>query len=140
MVGFPGLRGGRVSPLTWEERVRICVEAGRGIAFLHAADPRSGKPQILHRDVKAANILLDERGRARLCDAGLARVSSELQPEGSRSHVSSQRLVGTHGFLDPAYMATGRIDAATDGYALGGLRSSPAPRSLCECVRERERE
>ena len=103
--------------LTWQQRLHVLLGAGRALAYLHATDDVRGKPPILHRDVKAANVLLDGMGNAKLSDAGLARLAPELQ--GDATHISSANICGTHGFVDPAYQQTGRIDASSDGYALG---------------------
>ena len=104
-------------PLTWQQRLHVLLGAGRALAYLHETDDVRGKPPILHRDVKAANVLLDGMGNAKLADAGLARLAPELQ--GDATHISSANICGTHGFVDPAYQQTGRIDASSDGYALG---------------------
>ena len=103
--------------LTWQQRLHVLLGAGRALAYLHETDDVRGKPPILHRDVKAANVLLDGMGNAKLADAGLARLAPELQ--GDATHISSANICGTHGFVDPAYQQTGRIDASSDGYALG---------------------
>jgi serine/threonine protein kinase len=103
-------------PLTWQQRLRVVIGAARALEYLHS--DTTNKPPIIHRDVKAANILLDESLNARLCDAGLARLSPELLCN-NMSHVSSAHICGTHGFVDPAYQQTGRLDASSDGYALG---------------------
>lgn len=105
-------------PLSWKQRLHALIGAARALVYLHADDADGNKPPILHRDVKAANILLDMYGNARLCDAGLARLSPELVGQ-DVSHVSSVHICGTHGFVDPAYQQTGRLDASSDGYALG---------------------
>jgi serine/threonine protein kinase len=103
-------------PLTWQQRLRVMIGAASALQYLHSNT--TNKPPIIHRDVKAANILLDDNLNARLCDAGLARLSPELLGN-NVSHVSSAHICGTHGFVDPAYQQTGRLDASSDGYALG---------------------
>ena len=103
------------APLTWRERLRILRDATRALAYLH--QPQAAKGVVLHRDVKPTNILLDEHLNAKLADVELATEAPEL-PAG-RTHVSSQSLVGTAGFVDPLYANSGQYSQLTDGYAMG---------------------
>ncbi|EOD04607.1 hypothetical protein EMIHUDRAFT_259529 [Emiliania huxleyi CCMP1516] len=75
---------------------------------------------ILHRDVSAGNILLDERGNGYLADVGLAR-AAEATAGGNQqvSHLSTQRLFGKLGYMDPIISQSGQASVLTDGYALG---------------------
>ncbi|KAH0869550.1 hypothetical protein HID58_076572 [Brassica napus] len=102
--GFQGhkewlVRGAQ--PLTWAIRMKVAIGAAKGLTFLH--DPKS---QVIYRDFKAANILLDAEFNAKLSDFGLAKAG----PTGDRTHVSTQ-VVGTHGYAAPEYVAT--VDWAT---------------------------
>lgn len=81
-------------PLTWAARVRILREVASGLAFLHEAC----SPSVVHRDIKASNVLLDGEGVARIADFGLARLV-----ERGRSHVSTQEAAGTAGYMAPEY-------------------------------------
>ncbi|KAG6485850.1 probable leucine-rich repeat receptor-like protein kinase At1g68400 [Zingiber officinale] len=65
-----GNRGPGRMPLDWASRVRIAVGTARGLAFLHQGTTRS--PKLAHGNIKSTNILLDNAGNARLCDAGLS--------------------------------------------------------------------
>ncbi|GJP37965.1 hypothetical protein CLOM_g22410 [Closterium sp. NIES-68] len=95
--------------LSWEQRVRIALDAAKGLAYLHESN-------IIHRDFKASNILLAEDYSARLTDFGMARAG----PDGGETHIST-RVMGTLGYLDPTYMETGRLTKKSDVYAFGVL-------------------
>ncbi|CAI5944170.1 unnamed protein product [Closterium sp. NIES-65] len=97
-------------PLPWDLRMRIACEAATGLAFLHSC-----RPPIIHRDVKAANVLLDANMHALVSDFGLAKVASDqyTQPMAVTS------IMGTRGYVAPEYVQTGLITAAIDVYAFG---------------------
>ncbi|KAG7592849.1 Serine-threonine/tyrosine-protein kinase catalytic domain [Arabidopsis thaliana x Arabidopsis arenosa] len=94
-------------PIPWRTRMKVAISAARGLAFLHDA-------QVIYRDFKASNILLDSEFNAKLSDFGLAKVG----PTGDRTHVSTQ-VMGTQGYAAPEYVATGRITAKSDVYSFG---------------------
>ncbi|XP_010490647.1 PREDICTED: probable serine/threonine-protein kinase NAK [Camelina sativa] len=102
-------RGTFYQPLSWSTRVRMAQGAARGLAFLHNA-----QPQVIYRDFKASNILLDANYNAKLSDFGLARDG----PMGDNSHVST-RVMGTQGYAAPEYLATGHLSAKSDVYSFG---------------------
>jgi interleukin-1 receptor-associated kinase 4 len=96
-------------PLSWAIRMKVAIGAARGLSFLHDA-----KSQVIYRDFKASNILLDADFNAKLSDFGLAKAG----PTGDRTHVSTQ-VMGTHGYAAPEYVATGRLTAKSDVYSFG---------------------
>lgn len=83
--------------LSWSLRIKIATGAAQGLCFLH-----DSKDQIIYRDFKAANILLDSGFNARLSDFGLAKEG----PKDDRSHVTTE-VIGTEGYAAPEYLATG---------------------------------
>ncbi|GAU21646.1 hypothetical protein TSUD_251290, partial [Trifolium subterraneum] len=85
-----------VQPISWMTRINIAIGVARGLAFLHSLDAN-----VIYRDLKASNILLDSDFNANLSDFGLARDG----PTGDNTHVST-RVIGTHGYAAPEYVAT----------------------------------
>ncbi|XP_021811555.1 probable serine/threonine-protein kinase PIX13 isoform X2 [Prunus avium] len=98
-----------IEPLSWDRRLKIAIGAARGLAFLHGSEK-----QIIYRDFKASNILLDGNFNAKIADFGLAK----LGPAGGESHVST-RIMGTYGYAAPEYIATGHLYVKSDVYGFG---------------------
>ncbi|CAI9106201.1 OLC1v1005294C1 [Oldenlandia corymbosa var. corymbosa] len=98
-----------VQVMTWVTRIKIAVDVARGLCFLHNLDAN-----VIYRDLKASNILLDSDFTAKLSDFGLARDG----PSGDKTHVST-RVVGTQGYAAPEYIATGRLTSKSDVYSFG---------------------
>ncbi|KAL2247477.1 putative serine/threonine-protein kinase isoform X2 [Sesamum indicum] len=107
------LLGGRNSNLqfSWKIRTKICIGVARGLAFLH----EEVEPHIVHRDIKASNILLDKDFTPKISDFGLAK----LFPE-TITHVST-RVAGTFGYLAPEYAIRGKLTRKADIYSFGVL-------------------
>ncbi|PON35764.1 Tyrosine-protein kinase [Parasponia andersonii] len=97
-------------PLPWATRMKIAQDAARGLAYLH----EGMEFQIIFRDFKSSNILLDEQWNAKLSDFGLAR----LGPADGLSHVSTA-VVGTIGYAAPEYIQTGRLTSKSDVWSYG---------------------
>ncbi|XP_074555731.1 putative serine/threonine-protein kinase PIX13 [Curcuma longa] len=95
--------------LSWNLRLKIAIGAARGLAFLH-----SSEKQIIYRDFKASNILLDTNYNAKLSDFGLAKHG----PTGGNSHVTT-RIMGTYGYAAPEYVVTGHLYVKSDVYGFG---------------------
>ncbi|EXB54650.1 Protein kinase 2B [Morus notabilis] len=98
-----------VQPISWNLRMNIAIDVARGLSFLHSLDAN-----VIYRDLKASNILLDSDFSARLSDFGLARDG----PTGDNTHVST-RVVGTRGYAAPEYIATGHLTPKSDVYSFG---------------------
>lgn len=89
--------------------MKIAIGAARGLAFLH-----SSERQIIYRDFKASNILLDSDFSPKLSDFGLAKNG----PSAGKSHVTT-RVIGTYGYAAPEYVATGHLYVKSDVYGFG---------------------
>ncbi|XP_047939273.1 cold-responsive protein kinase 1-like [Salvia hispanica] len=106
------LGGGHCSiHFSWQTRVKICIGVARGLAYLH----EEVRPHIVHRDIKASNILLDKYLSPKISDFGLAK----LMPP-NMTHVST-RVAGTIGYLAPEYAIRGQLTRRADIYSFGVL-------------------
>lgn len=101
-------------PLPWNVRFRIIFEVACGLAFLHGTKPEP----IVHRDLKPGNILLDRNYVSKIGDVGLAKLVSDVVPDGLTEYKETI-LAGTLYYMDPEYQRTGTIRPKSDLYALG---------------------
>ncbi|XP_061992112.1 cysteine-rich receptor-like protein kinase 2 isoform X2 [Rosa rugosa] len=101
----------RGKTLNWEKRYEIITGTAEGLVYLHD----NSKTRIIHRDIKASNILLDSRLRAKIADFGLARSFEE-----DKSHISTA-IAGTLGYMAPEYLAHGQLTEKADVYSFGVL-------------------
>ncbi|XP_073299721.1 uncharacterized protein [Primulina huaijiensis] len=97
-------------PLDWDTRMKIALDAARGLAYLH----EDSQPCVIHRDFKASNILLENNFHAKVSDFGLAKQA----PEGRANYLST-RVMGTFGYVAPEYAMTGHLLVKSDVYSYG---------------------
>ncbi|XP_045826216.1 receptor-like cytoplasmic kinase 176 [Trifolium pratense] len=102
-------RASYFQPLSWKIRMKIALDSAKGLAFLH-----SDEVEVIYRDFKTSNILIDSDYNAKLSDFGMAKDG----PEGGKSHVST-RVMGTPGYAAPEYLATGHLTKKSDVYSFG---------------------
>ncbi|ONM15310.1 probable serine/threonine-protein kinase PBL19 [Zea mays] len=96
--------------LPWEVRLQIALGAAEGLLYLH----EGLELQIIYRDFKASNVLLDEEFRPKLSDFGLAREG----PSEGQTHVSTA-VMGTFGYAAPDYVRTGHLTTKSDVWSFG---------------------
>ncbi|KAG0624574.1 hypothetical protein M758_3G258000 [Ceratodon purpureus] len=98
--------------MTWSVRKNICLGVAHGIHYLHSL----AQPRIIHRDIKASNILLDKNLEPKIADFGLALLFPDDQ-----SHIMTIHIAGTRGYLAPEYATLGQLSEKVDVYSFGVL-------------------
>ncbi|KAG0564236.1 hypothetical protein KC19_8G094400 [Ceratodon purpureus] len=106
------LRGENKTLVSWVARRNICLGVARGLHYLHEL----AQPRILHRDIKAGNILLDKNLEPKIADFGLALLFPDEQ-----SHIMTVHVAGTKGYLAPEYASLGQLSEKVDVFSFGVL-------------------
>ncbi|KAG4386139.1 hypothetical protein GLYMA_12G231800v4 [Glycine max] len=95
--------------LDWPRRMQICLGIAKGLAYLH----EESRLKIVHRDIKATNVLLDKHLHAKISDFGLAKLDEE-----ENTHIST-KVAGTIGYMAPEYAMRGYLTDKADVYSFG---------------------
>ncbi|KAH7858359.1 hypothetical protein Vadar_022914 [Vaccinium darrowii] len=102
----------RSNHLAWSRRFDIIVGIARGLLYLH----RDSRLRIVHRDLKASNVLLDDQMNPKIADFGLARAF-----RGDQQLEKTGKVVGTYGYMSPEYVMDGLFSMKSDVYSFGVL-------------------
>ncbi|RWR96845.1 PTI1-like tyrosine-protein kinase 1 [Cinnamomum micranthum f. kanehirae] len=109
--GRKGVQGAQPGPaLDWMQRVRIAVDAAKGLEYLH----EKVQPSVIHRDIRSSNVLLFEDFKAKIADFNLSNQAPDMA---ARLH--STRVLGTFGYHAPEYAMTGYLTQKSDVYSFG---------------------
>ncbi|CAL4894507.1 unnamed protein product [Urochloa decumbens] len=128
--------------LTWRQRLRMALDSAQGLEYLH----KGCNPPLIHRDVKATNILLNEKLEAKIADFGLSKAFGHAS--GTQVGTSSLVVVGTFGYMDPEYYKTQTATTKSDVYSFGivllelvtgkpAILHDPEPTNIADWARRR---
>ena len=102
--------------MSWKTRMDIILGVARGLVYLH----QDSRHTMIHRDLKAANALLNEEMVAKISDFGIAKLFSS-SGDNSQDSTVTERIVGTYGYMSPEYAMDGIVSFMQDVYSFGVL-------------------
>lgn len=100
------LHGNKNDKLSWKTRLRIAIDVANGLQYIH----EHTRPQVVHKDIKSSNILLDSNMRAKIANFGLAK---------SGCNAITMHIVGTQGYIAPEYLTDGVVSTKMDVFSFG---------------------